>query len=173
MKNNESFITKNHQKYEDLITRLNALNIKYQLLNHAPAKTTQEADQYIAGLRGVRTKSMLVRDKKKHFSLIIMDDAKRLDFKHFQEVSDQKRLTLAKAPEIEQLFNLEPGIISPFGVMYSQEQAVDIYFDKEMLDNETRLTFHPNENTHTIFLEAQDVMKFIESYGYTYQILKI
>lgn len=173
MGNSNVGLEHSHQKYEDLITKLNSLKINYKLIHHAPAETTQQADEFIADLRGVRTKSMLLRDKKNNFYLIIMDDSKRLDFKHFQEVSGKKRLSMAKEDEVEDLLNLESGIISPFGVMYSEGQKINIYFDQEMLDNETLLTFHPNENTHTIFLEAEDLMKFIEAYGYTYSILKV
>ncbi|AVH74851.1 prolyl-tRNA synthetase associated domain-containing protein [Weissella koreensis] len=173
MENSNQVTKDNHQKYEDLIVKLTSLNIDYKLVHHAPAETIQQADQFIANLKGVRTKSMLLRDKKNNFYLVIMDDSKRLDFKHFQEVSGKKRLSLAKENEVEELLNLEPGIISPFGVMYSEGHDVDIYFDKDMLDQETLLTFHPNENTHTIFLEAEDLMKFIKSYGYTYNVLTV
>lgn len=40
---------------------------------------------------------------------------------------------------------------------------VGVYFDQDMLDEQIPLTFHPNVNTHTIFLSAADLQKFIEA----------
>ncbi|WP_391503144.1 hypothetical protein [Limosilactobacillus fermentum] len=42
-----------------------------------------------------------------------------------------------------------------------------------MLDEQIPLTFHPNVNTHTIFLSAADLQKFIEAQGYQVQALAL
>lgn len=50
------------------------------MVEHPAALTTQEADYYIEGMEGVRTKSMFLTNKKKTaFYLLIMDDQKQLD----------------------------------------------------------------------------------------------
>ncbi len=52
----------------------------YTIVEHPPALTTEEADRYIEGVEGVRTKSMFLTNKKKTaFYLLIMDDQKQLD----------------------------------------------------------------------------------------------
>ncbi len=38
--------------------KLTELNIPFEIVNHPPATTTAEADSYIKGISGVRTKSM-------------------------------------------------------------------------------------------------------------------
>lgn len=68
--------------YQELLDELQKLDIKYEMVDHPAAKTTAEADAYIAGKIGVRTKSMFLKDKKKNFYLVIMDDAKRMDFNY-------------------------------------------------------------------------------------------
>lgn len=51
------------------------LGMDYIVVEHPPALTTEEADRYIEGLEGVRTKSMFLTNKKKTaFYLLIMDD---------------------------------------------------------------------------------------------------
>ena len=66
--------------YQPVADKLTALNIDFQLVEHEPALTTEQADQFIEGISGVRTKTMFLTDKKKRrFYLVIMDDSQRLD----------------------------------------------------------------------------------------------
>lgn len=159
--------------YQELLDELQKLDIKYKMVDHPAAKTTAEADAYIAGKIGVRTKSMFLKDKKKNFYLVIMDDAKRMDFKEFQELTGTKRISMAHDSDIEDQLGLEAGIVSPFGIMNNAAHNIQIYFDQDMLDENIPLTFHPNINTHTIFLSAADLMKFIKAQGFDYQIIDL
>lgn len=45
--------------------KLKELNIQYQLVEHEPALTTEQADKFIEGIEGVRTKIMFLTNKKK------------------------------------------------------------------------------------------------------------
>ena len=61
---------------------LDNLGIKYDVVNHPAAFTTEEADKYIEGMEGVPSKTMFMAGKKdKNFYLFIMDEKKRLDIK--------------------------------------------------------------------------------------------
>lgn len=116
---------------------------------------------------------MFLKDKKKNFYLVIMDDAKRMDFKEFQELTGTKRISMAHDSDIENQLGLEAGIVSPFGIMNNAAHNIPIYFDQDMLAENIPLTFHPNINTHTIFLSAADLMKFIKAQGFDYQIIDL
>ncbi|MBM6754603.1 prolyl-tRNA synthetase associated domain-containing protein [Lactobacillus alvi] len=158
--------------YEQCINELKRLGIKYSMVDHPAAKTTEEADHYIEGYEGARTKTMFLHDKHHQHYMIIMDDAKRMDFKKFQEISGTKRISMAKDEEIMDELGLKPGIISPFGLINNEAKDIKIYVDQMVLD-EPIWTFHPNENTHTIFLDNQDVLKFIEAQGFTYEVINL
>ena len=54
----------------------------------------------------------------------------------------------------------------------NEAKDIKIYVDQMVLD-EPIWTFHPNENTHTIFLDNQDVLKFIEAQGFTYEVINL
>lgn len=45
---------------------LKKLDISYDIVEHPPAFTTEEADRYIEGYEGVRTKTMFLTNKKKN-----------------------------------------------------------------------------------------------------------
>lgn len=156
-----------------LLKQLYDLNISYQMVDHPAADTTEEADAYISGKGGVATKTMFLKDKHKRFYVLVMDDNKCLDFKEFQELTGAKRVSMAKDADTTAQLGLVPGIISPFGLAKHPQDVVGVYFDQDMLDEQIPLTFHPNVNTHTIFLSAADLQKFIEAQGYQVQALAL
>lgn len=45
--------------------KLKELNIQYQLVEHETALTTEQADKFIEGIEGARTKTMFLTNKKK------------------------------------------------------------------------------------------------------------
>lgn len=159
------------QDYQDLLNTLTELHIDYKLVDHPAADSTEEADKYIEGYNGVRTKTLFLKDKYKNFYLVTMDDYKRFDFKKFQTLVNTKRISMANEDDVK-LLGSYIGIISPLSLINNTIENIKIYFDKEMLD-ENILTFHPNINTHTIFLKTEDVFSFIEKQGYTYSVVTL
>ncbi|MCC9897759.1 hypothetical protein HK146_04190, partial [Streptococcus agalactiae] len=56
---------------------LNQLSISYELVENGPVLLTEQADNFIVGIEGVRTKTMFLTNKKKmKCYLLIMDDQK-------------------------------------------------------------------------------------------------
>lgn len=159
------------QDYQNLLNTLIELHIDYKLVDHPAADSTEEADKYIEGYNGVRTKTLFLKDKYKNFYLVTTDDVKRFDFKKFQTLVNTKRISMANEGDVK-LLGSYIGIISPLSLMNNTIENIKIYFDKEMLD-ENILTFHPNINTHTIFLKTEDVFSFIEKQGYTYSVVTL
>ena len=147
------------------------LGISYQTVEHPAVFTTEDADKYIEGLEGVRTKTMFMTDKKKkHFYLLIMDDNKRLDFREFQELIDAKGVKMASPETLMLKMGVIPGVVSVFNLLNNKDKDVQVYFDHDIMSEKT-MTFHPNMNTETIFVATPDILKFVESLGYDYQIL--
>ncbi|MDY5770311.1 MAG: hypothetical protein SPJ95_00365 [Anaerovoracaceae bacterium] len=51
--------------YKKVEQKLNELNISFEIVEHEPALTTEQADSFIEGIEGVRTKTMFLTNKKK------------------------------------------------------------------------------------------------------------
>lgn len=152
---------------------LENLDIPYEIVEHPPALTTEEADQFIVGIEGVRTKSMFLTNKKKTaYYLLIMDDTKRLDMDKFKDLVSANRIKMASSDSLAEQMKLPPGVVSIFGLLHNDSKNIHVYFDKEIL-SEPRMSFHPNVNTKTIFLSTQDVLKFIQAIGYDYTIIDL
>lgn len=152
---------------------LEQLGISYDIVEHPPALTTAEADSYIEGLEGVRTKSMFLTNKKKTaYYLLIMDDQKQLDMDLFKDLVGANRIRLASSDSLLEKMQLPAGTVSIFGLLNNTDKDIQVYFDQAILSEEI-LTFHPNVNTKTIFVKTKDVLRFVEELGFTYQILEL
>jgi len=66
--------------------------------------------------------------------------------------------------------NLVPGMVSLFGLINNKDHDIKIYIDKEIL-NEKKITFHPNDNTATMFIKIDDMFKFIKNLDYEYCLI--
>lgn len=146
--------------------------MKYEIIYHPPAITTEEADKYIEGKEGIRSKTMFMANKKdKKFYLIIMDDSKRLDIKKMNEIINDK-LHFAKEGQLIEKLGLKPGTVSIFGLLNNKDHDINIYIDKEIM-NEKLITFHPNDNTATIFITVEDMLKIFDDLDYNYEVIEL
>ncbi|MGG6797421.1 UNVERIFIED_CONTAM: prolyl-tRNA synthetase associated domain-containing protein [Streptococcus canis] len=152
--------------FENVIAELEQLHISYELVEHAPALTTAQADSFIEGIEGVRTKTMFLTNKKKtQYYLLIMDDQKLLDMEGFKELVGANRIRLASADSLYRKMLLPPGVVSPFGLMNNQDKDILVYVDQAIVTEE-RMSFHPNTNDRTIFINTKDLFSFLEHLGY-------
>ena len=159
--------------YDKVKEYLNTIGIQFKIVEHEPAYTTEEADKYIEGYDGVRTKTMFICNKKKtNYYMIIMDDSKRLDMNKFKEIVSEKQMKMASKEALKEKLGIEPGMVSPFGLLNNDEKDVKIYMDKEIIIEEI-MTFHPNDNTKTLFITTKDLFKYLENIGYEINIIEL
>ena len=148
--------------YQKVADTLNELGITFHIVEHEPALTTEQADHFIEGIEGVRTKTMFLTNKKKrNFYLVIMDDAKRLDMDVFKEFVEEKQIKMASAETLNDKMMLLPGTVSPFGLLNNRDKDIQVYFDQEIVSEE-RMCFHPNTNEKTIFIQTEDLFSFLK-----------
>ena len=62
--------------------------------------------------------------------------------------------------------NIEPGSVSPLGVLNDQECVIPVFFDEDLKEYEY-IAVHPNDNTATVWMQADDLMKIIQKHGNT------
>lgn len=159
--------------YQKVVDQLNELGIPFQIVEHEPVLTTEQADRFIVGIEGVRTKTMFLTNKKKrNFYLVIIDDAKRLDMDVFKEIVEENRIKMASAETLNDKMMLLPGTVSPFGLLNNRDKDIQVYFDQEIVSEE-RMCFHPNTNEKTIFVNTEDLFTFLKAIGYEAHIIKL
>lgn len=138
------------------------LNISYQKHDHPPVYTCEEADKYYQNIPWGKYKNLLVRDQKKQkYYLIIMQAPKRMDMKKLAELIGEKKLSFASPADMQTLMQLEPGSVSPFGLINDTDKKITVVIDKPSFEHDTVL-FHPNDNKATLSLSKQDLFKFLD-----------
>lgn len=159
--------------YQKVVNKLKELGITFQIVEHEPALTTEQADSFIEGIEGVRTKTMFLTNKKKrNFYLVIMDDAKRLDMDVFKDIVEEKQIKMASTETLNDKMMLPPGVVSPFGLLNNENKDIQVYVDQEIVFEE-RMSFHPNTNEKTIFVKTEDLFTFLKEIGYEPHVIKL
>lgn len=109
-------------------------------------------------------KNLFVRDDKKHkYYLITVRGDKRADLKAFRKRHGLRALTFSSPEELQSVLGLTPGSVSPLGILNDSECRVCFYLDKEFAGNP--IGVHPNDNTATVWLRADDLFRLIQAHG--------
>ena len=109
-------------------------------------------------------KNLFVRDdKKRNYYLITVKGDKRVDLKAFRKAQGLRPLSFASAEELMACLGLIPGAVTPLGLLNDPEHRVRFYLDTEFLGN--RIGVHPCDNTATVWLQAEDLMRLIREHG--------
>ena len=90
----------------------------------------------------------------------------------FKGIIGEKRIKMASEDSLMKKMELPEGVVSIFGLINNNENDIYVYFDKE-ITKESRMSFHPNVNTKTIFLDTNNDFKFLENIDYNYFIIDI
>ena len=111
-------------------------------------------------------KNLFVRDdKKRNYYLITMKGNKRVDLKAFRRQRGLRALSFAAAEELFDIMKLIPGAVTPLGILNDAEHRVQVFMDVEFVGN--KIGVHPNDNTATVWMQADDLMKIIQKHGNT------
>ena len=89
---------------------------------------------------------------------------------------DYITLHATSTPETKAMINQESIAKMKDGVIIvnvARGEIIDTQALYEALLNEKIITFHPNENTATIFITIDDMFKFLDNLNYKYQIIEL
>ncbi len=158
---------------ENILERLNELNIPYEIKEHAAAFTMEGLEK--AGLNndGAICKNLFLRDfKGKRHLLVVLRGDKQADLVLIRNEINSSRLSFASDERLERRLDVKKGSVSPLGIINDTENAVELYFDKDLKGAQT-LGFHPNDNTATVFLSFDSFEKFSNSTGHEIRFITV
>ena len=108
-----------------------------------------------------------------NYYLITIKGDKKLDLKSFSDEFHTRRLSFASENDLMNILNLTPGSVTPLGLLNDKDLKVIFYLDEAFLDDNGIIGIHPNDNTATIWLKAQDLINIIKEHGNQVNIIKI
>lgn len=144
---------------------LKTLEISYDKYDHQAVYTVEEATKYASEAPGKDCKNLFMRNRKGnvHYLLMARADAS-VNLKELSKQIGSTNLSFASKERLMKHLSLEPGSVSPFGLVNNVEKNIVVLVDSKLKDNEL-VTFHPNINTATLSLRYEDFEKFLDWYG--------
>ena len=111
-------------------------------------------------------KNLFVRDdKKQDYYLITVKGEKRVNLKAFRKAQGTRNLSFASAEDLMERLGLIPGAVTPLGVLNDETRSVKVFLDQDFLQEPGLVGVHPNENTATVWLKAEDLIRIIREHG--------
>ncbi len=149
------------------------LSIDFEYHEHPPLATIDDAVMHWKDYKSGRCKNIFFRNHKgdRHY-LVILEHLQKLDIHDLEKRLKQGKLSFASDQRLMKFLGVEPGSVTPFGLINDKENHVHLFMD-ENLKSEDRLAFHPNVNTATVIISQKDFMKFLEYSGNRFEFLKL
>ena len=157
---------------EELLARLESLGIETTTRNHAPVYTVEEAQALRGEIPGGHCKNLFLKDDKGNLWLIVCLEEAEVDLKAAPAKIGSRRLSFGRAELLREVLGVEPGSVTPFGLINDTEQRVNVVLDAGMMAHEL-LNYHPLENTATTTIRAADLVAFIRACGHEPRIVAV
>ena len=112
-------------------------------------------------------KNLFVRDdKKRNYIMITVRGDKRVKLKDFEKAHAFRHLSFASPNDMQKYLGVTPGSVSPFGLLNDEEKVVKWFVDKDFKKSKNHIAgVHPNDNTASVWLKIEDLIKIIEDHG--------
>ena len=147
-------------------------NIWYEITKHEAVYNMEELKAVELPYPEWDAKNLFVRDdKKRNYYLITVKGEKRVDLKEFRKQNGLRNLAFASEADLMEYMRLTPGAVSPLGLLNDPEHQVQFYLDAELAGN--KIGVHPNDNTATVWMETDDLIKLIQNNGNEVHVVNI
>lgn len=158
---------------KELYELLEKLEIQFEYYEHPPLATIEEAIIHWKDYNSGKCKNIFFRNHKgnRHY-LVVLEHLRLLDIHDLEKRLRQGKLTFASDQRLKKYLGLEPGSVSPFGLINDIEKHVHLFID-EKLNESDRLAFHPNVNTASLVISKSDFLRFLNYTGNNYEFIKL
>ncbi len=147
-------------------------NIPYEITEHKAVFNMEELKEVELPYPEWDGKNLFVRDdKKRNYYLITVKGNKRVDLKVFRKQHGLRALSFASEEDLSAIMKLTPGSVTPLGLLNDNRHQVHFYLDAEFAGN--KIGVHPNDNTATLWMQADDLMNLIRQHGNEGEFIEI
>jgi Ala-tRNA(Pro) deacylase len=157
---------------DDLFARFKALGINTKTKDHAPVYTVEEAQALRGDIEGGHCKNLFLKDDKGNIWLIVCLEESQIDLKAAPAKIGSRRLSFGKPELLLEVMGVEPGSVTPFGLINDTSNRVNVVLDAAMMAHEF-VNYHPLQNTATTTIRAVDLVTFIKSCGHEPKIVAV
>ena len=145
----------------------------YAWYGHPEAPTCEIALRYCRHDGARHCKNLFLRNHKgdRHY-LVCFDAEQRLAIRDLEQRLHQGKLSFASEQRMEHWLGLQPGSVSPFGLINDPAQHVHLFLDSRLRDC-GQLAFHPNDNRATVVVTQEAFRRFLAAVGNTFDYIDL
>jgi Ala-tRNA(Pro) deacylase len=157
---------------DDLFAFLDRLGIAHPTIAHPPVFTVAEAKRLRGTIAGGHTKNLFLKDKRDAVFLMTALEHAAIDLKTLHRRLGAARFSFGSAGLLHELLGVEPGAVTPFGVLNDTGARVTVVLDAAMMEHAT-LNYHPLVNTMTTSIKRDDLLTFLRATGHEPRIMAV
>lgn len=168
---------------ENVLNFLREHDIPFTNYNHPEGKSIEEAKKWWKDDGSVHCKNLFFRNHKgnKHYLVCLHcdHDLDIHDLEHrlkaslvAQGLPSCGKLSFASAERMMKYLGLEPGSVSPFGLINDTNHEVHLFLD-ENIKEAPLLSFHPNDCRGTVVIKREDFERYLAIVGNTYEYISL
>ena len=160
-------------KSEKVLQLLSELDINYELYEHPPVPTVEDALPYWDKIDATHCKNLFFRNHKgnRHY-LVILKHNRKLNIRDLEQRLKQGKISFASPKRMERYLGLSRGSVSIFGLVNDEENHVHLFLD-DGLRSADKISFHPNENNTTVVISDQSFIKFLDWSKNSYEFITL
>ena len=127
---------------KEIYALLSTRNIWYEVTEHKAVYNMAEVAEIRLPYPEADAKNLFIRDDKKRNYYLITVKGDLMD-----------------------ILGLIPGAVTPLGLLNDREHKVTFWLDKSFLEGSGLIGVHPNDNTATVWLKTQELLRLLEENG--------
>jgi Ala-tRNA(Pro) deacylase len=146
-----------------LLERLHDIGVSAPVLPYPEHATIEEGKALRGAMEGTFTKNLFLKDKKGCHFLVAVQEDRQIDLKTLhRRLGASGRLSFVGAERIVACLGVQPGALTPLGLINDHERVVNVVIDSTLIEAE-QVNFHPLLATESIGLTPQQLLAFIRS----------
>lgn len=157
----------------DIYKLLNNKKIWHEIVEHEAVYNMEDLKKTKLLYPEYDAKNLFLCDDKKNYFLITVKGIKKINLKEFKNKNNTSSLSFASQKDLNEILNLNPGSVSPFGLLNDKELKVKFFIDKSFMMDKYIIGVHPNDNTATVWLNVIDLIEIIKEHGNEINIVEI
>ena len=161
------------ERIKKVLDYLTEKGIEHTWYTHEEAPTIEIARTQWRADGSKHCKNLFFRNHKgnRHY-LVILDCERDLAIRDLEQSLHQGKLSFASGARMEKYLGLQPGSVSPFGLINDIDNHVHLFID-ENLRKEQSLSFHPNDNHATVVISQENFMRYLSIVGNSYEFVQL
>ena len=145
---------------KNILKLLQNQGFSFKTYNHEALFTVNDSSEKRGKIKGAHSKNLFLKNKKNNFFLISCLENRQVDLKKMTKCLKLGNISFTKEDTLFKWLGVQPGSVTPFGLLNDINNKVEFYLDSGFLTHET-INFHPLVNTSTINLPTNDFINFL------------